>query len=143
MLDLVDDGSSWEEIVELAKGIEIAGASMINTGIGWHEARIPTIATSVPRGAFSWVTKKMKGEVGIPLCTTNRINSPDVAEDVLANGCADVISMARPFLADPYFVQKAIENRADEINTCIGEKHIYTMVVMVMMMMMIVMVMMR
>lgn len=121
MLDLVDDGSSWEEIVELAKGIEASGASMINTGIGWHEARIPTIATAVPRGAFSWVTKKMKGEVNIPLCTTNRINSPDVAEDVLANGCADMISMARPFLADPYFVKKAMEKRADEINTCIGE----------------------
>jgi 2,4-dienoyl-CoA reductase (NADPH2) len=121
MLDLVDDGSSWEEIVQLAKGIEASGASMINTGIGWHEARIPTIATAVPRGAFSWVTKKMKGEVSIPLCTTNRINSPDVAEDVLAKGCADMISMARPFLADPYFVKKAMEKRADEINTCIGE----------------------
>lgn len=120
MLDLVDNGSSWEEIVQLAQRIEAAGATIINTGIGWHEARIPTIATMVPRGAFTWVTKKLKGSVGIPLCTTNRINSPDVAESVLADGAADIISMARPFLADPEFVIKAAQGRADEINTCIG-----------------------
>jgi len=120
MLDLVDDGSSWEEIVELAHRIESSGASIINTGIGWHEARIPTIATAVPRGAYTWVTKRLKSEVSIPLCTTNRINSPDTAEDILQSGSADMISMARPFLADPYFVQKTIEGRVDEINTCIG-----------------------
>lgn len=120
MLDLVDDGSSWPEVVELAKRIEAAGASIINTGIGWHEARIPTIGTMVPRGAFTWVTKKLRGEVGIPLCTTNRINAPDTAEDILASGAADMISMARPFLADPDFVKKTMEGRADEINTCIG-----------------------
>lgn len=120
MLDLVEDGSSWEEIVQLAKKIEDAGASIINTGIGWHEARVPTIATMVPRGSFTWVTKKMKGEVSIPLCTTNRINTPEVAENILANGSADMVSMARPFLADPLFVKKAKENKADHINTCIG-----------------------
>jgi 2,4-dienoyl-CoA reductase (NADPH2) len=120
MLDLVEDGSSWEEIVELAKRIEDAGASIINTGIGWHEARIPTIATSVPRAAFTWVTKKMKGEVSIPLCTTNRINNPYTAEEVLASGSADMISMARPFLADANFVKKAATGKADEINICIG-----------------------
>lgn len=120
MLDLVDDGSSWPEVVELAKRIEHAGASIINTGIGWHEARVPTIGTMVPRGAFAWVTKKLKGEVSIPLCTTNRINAPDTAEDILASGAADMVSMARPFLADPEFVKKAMEGRADEINTCIG-----------------------
>jgi len=120
MLDLVQDGSSWQEVVELAKRIEAAGASIINTGIGWHEARIPTIATMVPRGGFTWVTKKLKGEVGIPLCTTNRINSPDVAESILQDDSADMVSMARPFLADPYFVKKAEEGRANEINTCIG-----------------------
>lgn len=120
MLDLVQDGSSWEEVVELAKRIELAGASIINTGIGWHEARIPTIATMVPRGGFTWVTKKLKGEVNIPLCTTNRINSPEVAESILQDDSADMISMARPFLADPYFVKKAEEGRANEINTCIG-----------------------
>ena len=120
MLDLVPDGSTWEEIVQLAKAIERAGASIINTGIGWHEARVPTIATSVPRAAFAWVTKKLKGEVGIPLCTTNRINAPDVAEQVLADGCADVVSMARPLLADADFVNKAAAGRADEINTCIA-----------------------
>eukprot|EP01041_Mallomonas_annulata_P000771 gene771-1475_t len=120
MLDLVEGGSSWEEIVQLAKEIEIAGASIINTGIGWHEARVPTIATMVPRGGFSWVTKKLKGEVSIPLCTTNRINMPQVAENILVTGAADMISMARPFLADPHFVRKAATGRVDEINTCIG-----------------------
>ena len=120
MLDLVDNGSDWEEIVQLAKEIEKAGATIINTGIGWHEARIPTIATSVPRAAFTWVTKKMKQEVSIPLVTTNRINMPETAENVLANGDADIISMARPFLADPEWVNKAAQEREDEINTCIG-----------------------
>ncbi len=120
MIDLVDGGSSWEEVVQLAKELEKAGVTIINTGIGWHESRIPTIGTMVPRAAFSWVTKKMMGEVSIPLITTNRINSPDVAEQVLADGCADMVSMARPFLADPNLVNKAMENRADEINTCIG-----------------------
>jgi 2,4-dienoyl-CoA reductase (NADPH2) len=120
MLDLVPDGSSWDEVVRLAKAVERAGATIINTGIGWHEARIPTIATSVPRAAFAWVTKKLKGEVGVPLCTTNRINAPDVAEQVLADGCADMVSMARPLLADAEFVNKAAEGRADEINTCIA-----------------------
>jgi 2,4-dienoyl-CoA reductase (NADPH2) len=120
MLDLVEGGSSWEEIVELAKAIEAAGASIINTGIGWHEARVPTIATLVPRGAFSWVTHKMKSEVSIPLCTTNRINMPDTAENILQTGHADLVSMARPFLADPELPRKAFEGRVDEINTCIG-----------------------
>jgi 2,4-dienoyl-CoA reductase (NADPH2) len=120
MLDLVPDGSSWDEVVELAKAIERAGATIINTGIGWHEARIPTIATSVPRAAFAWVTKKLKGEVRIPLCTTNRINTPEVAEQVLAEGCADMVSMARPLLADAEFVNKAAQGRSDEINTCIA-----------------------
>ncbi|EQM71369.1 FAD-dependent oxidoreductase [Pseudomonas solani] len=120
MLDLVEGGSTWEEIVILAKAIEAAGATLINTGIGWHEARIPTIATKVPRAAFTKVTAKLKGEVSIPLITTNRINTPEVAEQVLAEGDADMVSMARPFLADPDFVNKAAEGRADEINTCIG-----------------------
>ena len=120
MLDLVEGGSSWDEIVRLAKMIEDAGASIINTGIGWHEARVPTIATSVPRGGFAWVTKKMMGEVKIPLITTNRINTPEMAEQILKEGSADMISMARPFLADPEFVNKANEGRSDEINTCIG-----------------------
>ncbi len=120
MLDLVDGGSNFEEVVQLAKAIEAAGATIINTGIGWHEARIPTIATSVPRAAFAWVTKKMKGHVNIPLVATNRINTPEVAEQVLADGCSDLISMARPFLADPYFIRKAEQGRSDEINTCIG-----------------------
>ncbi|MDD9340978.1 MAG: NADPH-dependent 2,4-dienoyl-CoA reductase [Providencia heimbachae] len=120
MLDLVEDGSTWEEVEYLAKEIEKAGASMINTGIGWHEARIPTIATQVPRSAFSWVTEKLMGKVSIPLITTNRINDPFVAEQIIASGQADMISMARPFLADEAFVRKAEENRADEINTCIG-----------------------
>ncbi|MEM1323706.1 MAG: NADPH-dependent 2,4-dienoyl-CoA reductase [Bacteroidota bacterium] len=120
MLDLVDDGSTWEEVEMLAKKIEAAGATIINTGIGWHEARVPTIATMVPRGGFSWVTKRLMGKVNIPLITTNRINMPDVAETILADGHADMISMARPFLADADFVAKARTNRADEINTCIG-----------------------
>jgi 2,4-dienoyl-CoA reductase (NADPH2) len=120
MLDLIEDGSTWEEVVYLAKEIEKAGATIINTGIGWHEARVPTIATSVPRGAFTKVTARLKGEVGIPLVTTNRINMPDVAEKILAEGDADMVSMARPFLADADLVLKAAEDRADEINTCIG-----------------------
>lgn len=120
MLDLVKDGSSWPEVVTLAKAVEQAGATIINTGIGWHEARIPTIATMVPRACFTWVTKKLKKEVSVPLVTTNRINMPDVAESVLADGCSDMVSMARPFLADPYWVKKARLNRELEINTCIG-----------------------
>ncbi|MFJ4066472.1 FAD-dependent oxidoreductase [Pseudomonas sp. NPDC089996] len=120
MLDLVEGGSTWDEIELLAKAIEQAGATLINTGIGWHEARIPTIATKVPRAAFSKVTAKLRGVVSIPLITTNRINTPEVAEAVLAEGDADMVSMARPFLADPDFVNKAAEGRADEINTCIG-----------------------
>ncbi len=120
MLDLISDGSSWDEVVELARQIEESGATIINTGIGWHEARIPTIATMVPRAGFSWVTKRLMGQVSIPLVTTNRINMPAVAEDVLSEGCADMVSMARPFLADPFWVAKACEGRVDEINTCIG-----------------------
>ena len=120
MLDLVEGGSTWEEVVQLAKELEKVGVNIINTGIGWHESRIPTIATMVPRGAFSWVTKRMMGEVGIPLITTNRINTPEIAEKVLADGHADMVSMARPFLADPEFVNKAIENKSEEINTCIA-----------------------
>jgi 2,4-dienoyl-CoA reductase (NADPH2) len=120
MLDLVPGGSTWEEVVALAKAIERAGATIINTGIGWHEARVPTIATSVPRAAFAWVTRKLRGEVSIPLCATNRINDPAVADALLAEGCADMVSMARPLLADPEFVRKAAAGRADEINTCIA-----------------------
>ncbi len=120
MMDLVPEGQTWDEVVMLAKGIERAGATIINTGIGWHESRVPTIATSVPRAAFAWVTKKLKGEVGIPLITTNRINTPEVAEGIIAGGSADMVSMARPFLADPEFVNKAAANRALDINTCIG-----------------------
>jgi 2,4-dienoyl-CoA reductase (NADPH2) len=120
MLDLVEGGSSWDEIVLLAKAIEQAGATLINTGIGWHEARIPTIATKVPRAAFTKVTAKLRGEVKIPLITTNRINTPEIAEQVLAEGDADMVSMARPFLADPDFVNKAAEGRSEEINTCLG-----------------------
>jgi 2,4-dienoyl-CoA reductase (NADPH2) len=120
MLDLVPEGQSWDEVVMLAKAVERAGATLINTGIGWHEARVPTIATSVPRGAFAWVTRKLKGEVGIPLIATNRINTPEVAESILAEGAADMVSMARPLLADPAFVLKAAAGRADEINTCIA-----------------------
>ncbi|MEU3266377.1 NADPH-dependent 2,4-dienoyl-CoA reductase [Streptomyces bacillaris] len=120
MLDLVPGGSTLEEVVTLAKEIEAAGATIINTGIGWHEARIPTIATSVPRAAFTWVTERLRGAVSVPLVTSNRINTPQVAEDVLASGRADMVSMARPFLADPEFVAKAAAGRADAINTCIG-----------------------
>lgn len=120
MLDLVEGGSSLDEVVQLAQALEVAGATILNTGIGWHEARIPTIATKVPRAAFAWVTQKLKGKVGIPLIATNRINTPEVAEQLLADGFCDMVSMARPFLADPLFVRKAQEGRADEINTCIG-----------------------
>jgi 2,4-dienoyl-CoA reductase (NADPH2) len=120
MLDMVPDGNAWDEIVAQAKAIESAGATIINTGIGWHEARIPTIATMVPRAGFSWVTNKLKGEVNIPLVATNRINTPAVAEKVLADGDADMVSMARPLLADSEFVNKAAEGRADEINICIA-----------------------
>jgi len=120
MLDLVDEAQSWTDIVTLAKAIEAAGATIINTGIGWHEARIPTIVTSVPRGAFTWVTRRMKGEVSIPLVTTNRINMPDVAERILAQGDADMVSMARPLLADPEWVNKARAARPEAINTCIA-----------------------
>ncbi|KAL7444992.1 hypothetical protein ACHAXM_011013 [Skeletonema potamos] len=122
MLDLVNDGSSWEEVKALAQALENAGVTIINTGIGWHEARIPTIATSVPRGAFSWVTKKLRDEhiVSIPLCATNRINAPSTIEKILSSGSADLISMARPFLADPDIVKKSREGRHEDINTCIG-----------------------
>ena len=120
MIDLIPNGSTWAEVVQLAKAIEAAGATILNTGIGWHEARIPTIATSVPRAAFSWVTKKLMGEVGIPVFTSNRINTPQVAEDVLSDGCADMVSMARPFLADPDFVAKAAAGQAAQITPCIA-----------------------
>ncbi|MDM0019307.1 NADPH-dependent 2,4-dienoyl-CoA reductase [Variovorax saccharolyticus] len=120
MLDLVEGGSTLAEVIELAQAIEQAGATIINTGIGWHEARIPTIATKVPRAAYAWVTQRLMGKVGIPLVATNRINTPEVAERLLADGCCDMVSMARPLLADPFFVQKARQGRADEINTCIG-----------------------
>ncbi len=120
MLDLVEQGSAWEEVVATAKAVEAAGASLINTGIGWHEARIPTIATRVPRAAFSWVTARLKREVKLPLVTANRINMPEVAERILAEGQADMVSMARPLLADPEWVNKAAAGRADEINTCIA-----------------------
>ena len=116
MIDLVPNGSTHEEVVQLAQAIEAAGATIINTGIGWHEARIPTIATSVPRAAFAWVTKKLMGKLSIPVITSNRINTPEVAEDVLADGCADMVSMARPFLADPHFVAKTA---AGQGNTCL------------------------
>ncbi len=125
MLDLIPDGSTWAEVGQLARAIAAAGATIINTGIGWHEARVPTIATSVPRAAFTWVTRKMRDElradgIDIPLVTTNRINTPEVAEQVLAGGSADMVSMARPLLADPDFVIKAAAGRADRINTCIA-----------------------
>jgi 2,4-dienoyl-CoA reductase (NADPH2) len=120
MIDLVPGGSSWDEVVQLAKAVEKAGATIINTGIGWHEARVPTIATSVPRAAWTWLTKKLKPELTIPLIASNRINLPEVAEQVLADGSADMVSMARPFLADPEFVNKAAQGRRDEINVCIG-----------------------
>jgi len=120
MLDMLADGNAWDEVVRLGKAIEAAGATIINTGIGWHETRIPTIATSVPRAAFTWVTRKLREEVSVPLVTTNRINMPHTAEAVLARGDADMISMARPFLADPDWVVKAEQDRSDEINTCIA-----------------------
>ena len=120
MLDLVEEGSTWEEVVQLGRAIEAAGASLINTGIGWHEARVPTIATLVPRGAFTWLTRKLKAEVSLPLITSNRINMPETAELILAQGDADMISMARPLLADPAWVKKAEEGREAEINTCIA-----------------------
>ncbi len=120
MIDLIPDGSTWDEVVQLAKAIEAAGATILNTGIGWHEARIPTIATSVPRRAFAWVTRKLMGQVSIPVITSNRINTPDVAEQVLAEGCANMVSMARPFLADPDFVAKARAGQADRIAPCIA-----------------------
>lgn len=120
MLDLVEDGSDWNEVVALAKAVEAAGASLINTGIGWHEARIPTIATRVPRAAFSWVTGRLKHELRTPLITANRINMPEVAEGIIASGLADMVSMARPLLADPEWVAKAEAGRSDEINTCIA-----------------------
>ena len=120
MIDLVPNGSTWDEVVLLAKAIEEAGATILNTGIGWHEARIPTIATSVPRRAFTWVTKKLMGEVSVPVITSNRINTPEVAEEVLAEGCADMVSMARPFLADPHFVAKAQAGLASTIAPCIA-----------------------
>jgi 2,4-dienoyl-CoA reductase (NADPH2) len=120
MLDLVPGGSTLDEVITLAKAVEAAGATIINTGIGWHEARIPTIATSVPRGAYTWVTKKLMGAVSIPLVTTNRINTPELAEELLARGHADMISMARPMLADPDFVAKAADGKPEAINTCIG-----------------------
>ena len=120
MLDLVPGGSTLDEVITLAKAVEAAGATIINTGIGWHEARIPTIATSVPRGAYTWVTKRLMGEVSVPLVTTNRINTPELAERLLAEGTADMVSVARPMLADPDFVAKAADGRPEAINTCIG-----------------------
>lgn len=125
MLDLVPEGSTFDEIVTLAERVEEAGATIINTGIGWHEARIPTIATSVPRGAYAWVTKrlmaiKQEGRVSVPLVTSNRINTPEKAEELLAEGYADMVSLARPFLADPAFVNKSAAGEPESINTCIG-----------------------
>ena len=119
-LDLVDGGSDWEEVVKLGRAVAEAGATLVNTGIGWHEARIPTIATLVPRAAFAWVTARLRDALPVPVVATNRINTPEVAEGILARGEADMVSMARPFLADPEFVRKAAEGRADEINTCIA-----------------------
>ena len=121
-LDLVPEGSTWEEVLQLAAGLEGAGASIVNVGIGWHEARVPTIATAVPRGAFTWVARRLRGAAvtRLPIVTSNRLNTPEVAEEVLARGDADLVSMARPLLADPEFVKKAAEGRADEINTCIA-----------------------
>lgn len=120
MLDLVDEGSTFEEVVELAKLLEQAGVTILNTGIGWHEARIPTIVTSVPRKAFTWISERIKQEVSIPVITTNRINTPEIAEEILSNGQADMVSMARPFLADAEFVNKAAKGQSDKINTCIA-----------------------
>ena len=120
MLDLVEGGSDWNEVVTLGKAVEAAGATLINTGIGWHEARVPTIATLVPRAAFTWVTQRLKRELRLPLITANRINTPEVAEQVLAAGHADMVSMARPLLADPEWVSKAARGQSDQINTCIA-----------------------
>ena len=120
MLDLVEQGQTWDEVLELAKKLKEAGVTLINTGIGWHEARVPTIATMVPRGAYVWITDKLKKEVDLPVVAVNRINTPEKAEEIVANGQADMVSLARPFLADPYFAKKAFENKADEINTCIA-----------------------
>jgi 2,4-dienoyl-CoA reductase (NADPH2) len=120
LLDLVEDGQTWDETVALARDIEDAGATLINSGVGWHEARVPTIVTSVPRGAFAWVTARLRAEIAVPVIASNRINMPDAAEEILARGDADMVSMARPFLADPDWVRKAADDRADEINTCIG-----------------------
>jgi 2,4-dienoyl-CoA reductase (NADPH2) len=120
MLDLVPDGSTWPEVVELARALEAAGVTILNTGIGWHEARVPTIAMCVPRGAFTWVTARLKAEVGVPVVAVNRVNTPGLAEQVLARGEADMISMARPLLADPDFVEKARRGRAEDINTCVA-----------------------
>ena len=120
LLDLVEGGQTWDEVVALAKALEEAGASVLNTGIGWHEARVPTILTQVPRGAWTWTTARLKPEVGIPVCASNRINTPELAERLLADGQADLVSMARPLLADPDFVNKAAAGRSDEINTCIA-----------------------
>ena len=120
MLDLVTDGGTWEQVISLAKDLQKLGVSIINTGIGWHEARIPTIATCVPRGAFTWVTEKLRPHVQTPLITTNRINTPEVADQILSTGAIDMVSMARPLLADPNFVKKAINGKPDEINTCIA-----------------------
>jgi 2,4-dienoyl-CoA reductase (NADPH2) len=120
MLDLVEEGSTWTEVVTLAKALEAEGVTLLNTGIGWHEARVPTIATLVPRGGFQWVTKRLMGEVSVPLITSNRINTPEIAEEILAEGSADMVSMARPFLADPHIMLKAKESRSEEINTCIA-----------------------
>jgi 2,4-dienoyl-CoA reductase (NADPH2) len=120
MIDLIPNGSTFDEVIQLAKEVEKAGATIINTGIGWHEARIPTIATSVPRAAFSWITKKLMGQVNIPVITSNRINTPEVGEEVLATGCADMVSMARPMLADAHFVSKAMNGKANQIAPCIA-----------------------
>ena len=125
LIDLIPGGSSWDEVLALARAISAAGVTILNTGIGWHEARIPTIATSVPRGAFTWVTRKLRDALRsegnlIPVVTSNRINMPDVGEDILARGDADMVSLARPFLADPDFVVKAATGRSQEINTCIA-----------------------
>jgi 2,4-dienoyl-CoA reductase (NADPH2) len=120
MIDLVPNGSTHEEVVQLAQEVEKAGATIINTGIGWHEARVPTIATSVPRAAFAWVTKQLMGKVNIPVITSNRINTPEVGEQVLSDGCADMVSMARPMLADAHFVKKAMEGKSAQIAPCIG-----------------------
>lgn len=120
MLDLIPNGSTWEEVEQLAIAIEKAGANIINTGIGWHEARVPTIATMVPRAGFSWITQRLMGKVNIPLVTANRINTPEIAEQIIAEGAANLVSLARPFLADPEFVLKSMQNRTEEINTCIA-----------------------